>query len=62
MTLKKAGAQFLVSLILAWFSVALGSEVALPCQWEPINKAFLALLTTLYFAILFRNEVEEDKV
>lgn len=61
-SLQKAGIQFLISAGLAWFTVGMGVEQGNPFLWTPLSKLCYAILTIVFTAILFTNEVREERL
>lgn len=60
-SLQKAGAQFVISAVLAWLTVGMGVEQGNPFQWTPLYKLLFAILTIVFTAVLFTNEVREER-
>lgn len=60
-SLQRAGIQFVVSCVLAWFAVGMGLEQGNPFLWTPLGKLLFAILTILFTVVLFTNEVREER-
>ena len=60
-SLRKAGIQFFISALLAWFTVGIGTEQANPFGWTPLYKIVFAILTIVFTAVLFTNELREER-